>query len=161
MRTWVFGDNITTDAMAPGAYMKHGIAEIAKHCFEASRPEFAREAKPGDVVVAGRNFGAGSSREQAPAALRELGVSYVLARSFAGIFYRNAFNVGLPVLVCEDAARIAEGDTLRVDPEAGTVEIVNRGTTLACEPVPAHLMAMVRDGGLLPHLKKRFAGRAA
>ena len=161
MRTWIFGENVTTDAMAPGGYMKFGIEEIAKHCFESSRPEFAREVKPGDVIVAGRNFGAGSSREQAPDALRELGVSYVLAPSFAGIFYRNAFNVGLPLLVCARAGEISADDQLRIDPEAGTVEVLNRGVSLACEPVPAHLMAMVRDGGLVPHLKKRFSAQRA
>lgn len=160
-RVWLFGDNVTTDAMAPGAYMKLGIAEIAAHCFESTLPAFAKTAGAGDIIVAGRNFGAGSSREQAPAALRHLGITFVLAKSYGGIFYRNAFNLGLPVIVCARADEIRADDRVTVDPEAGRVVIANRGVELACEPVPPHLMAMVRDGGLLPHLKKRFAREQA
>jgi 3-isopropylmalate/(R)-2-methylmalate dehydratase small subunit len=156
-RTWVFGDNVTTDSLAPGAYMKLGIAEIARHCLETVEPSFASTVKPGDFIVAGRNFGAGSSREQAPEALRHLGVAAVLAVSYGGIFYRNAVNLGLPVLVCAETARIRPDDVLEVDPEAGKVKVVSRGETIACEPIPPHLMAMLRDGGLVPHLKKRFA----
>jgi 3-isopropylmalate/(R)-2-methylmalate dehydratase small subunit len=154
-RTWVFGDNVTTDALAPGAYMKLGIAEMARHCLESVEPAFASTVRPGDYVVAGRNFGAGSSREQAPEALRHLGVAAVLAISYGGIFYRNAINLGLPVLVCAETARIGPDDVLEVDAERGRIT-VNRGLTLACEPIPPHLMAMLRDGGLVPHLKKRF-----
>jgi 3-isopropylmalate/(R)-2-methylmalate dehydratase small subunit len=156
-RTWVFGDNVPTDALAPGAYMKLSIEGIAPHCLEAIEPSFASTVRPGDYVVGLRNFGAGSSREQAPHALRHLGVAAVIARSFGGIFYRNALNLGLPVLVCAESDRIRADDILEVDPEAGTIEITNRSLTLKCEPIPSHLMAMVRDGGLLPHLKKRFA----
>jgi len=156
MRAWVLGDNVDTDAIAPGRYMKFGIAEIAPHCLEALVPEFARSVRPGDVVVGGRNFGAGSSREQAPAALKHLGVAALVAESFAGLFYRNALNLGLPAVVCADAKRIHDTDTVRVDPEAGRIHIENRNETLACEPIPAHLMEMVRDGGLLAHLEKRL-----
>ncbi|MFM9968192.1 MAG: 3-isopropylmalate dehydratase [Burkholderiales bacterium] len=155
--TWVFGDNLTTDALAPGAYMKLGIASIAAHCLESVEPRFASSVQPGDFVVGLRNFGAGSSREQAPEALRHLGVAAVLAQSYGGIFYRNAINLGLPVLVCADTARIRAGDHLVVDPVAGKVRIVNTGVVLDCEPIPAHLMTMLNDGGLVPHLKKRFA----
>jgi 3-isopropylmalate/(R)-2-methylmalate dehydratase small subunit len=158
-RTWVLGDNLTTDALAPGAYMKLGIAEIARHCLESAVPEFASTVKPGDFVVGGRNFGAGSSREQAPEALRHLGVAAVLAQSYGGIFYRNAINLGLPVLVCAHTARITPDDVLSVDPLEGQVRILNTGVVLACEPIPPHLMAMLNDGGLVPHLKKRFAAR--
>jgi len=156
-RAWLFGDNIDTDVLAPGRYMKSGIEEIARHCLEAVDPSFAREVRPGDVVVGGRNFGAGSSREQAPQALKQLGVAALVAESFAGLFYRNALNLGLPALVCAQAKRIRAGDRLRVDPEAGRIEDLTSGETIACEPIPAHLMRMIRDGGLLPHLEKRLA----
>jgi 3-isopropylmalate/(R)-2-methylmalate dehydratase small subunit len=158
-RTWVFGDNVTTDSLAPGAFMKLGIAAIASHCLESVEPSFASTVKQGDFVVGLRNFGAGSSREQAPEALRHLGVAAVLAQSYGGIFYRNAINLGLPVLVCADTARIRAEDVLDVDPVAGKVRIVNTGVTLDCEPIPPHLMSMLNDGGLVPHLKKRFAAQ--
>ena len=153
---WVLGDNVDTDALAPGKYMKFGIEEIAKHCLEAVDPGFAARVRPGDVVVGGRNFGAGSSREQAPQALKHLGVAALVAESFAGLFYRNSLNLGLPALACRDAKRIRPGDRLRVHPEAGRIENETTGETLACEPIPPHLMQMVRDGGLLPHLEKRL-----
>ncbi len=155
-RAWLFGDNVDTDVLAPGRYMKAGIEEIARHCLEAVDPSFAREVRPGDVVVGGRNFGAGSSREQAPQALRQLGVAALIAESFAGLFYRNALNLGLPALVCAEAKRIRAGDRLSVDPQAGRIENLTSGETIACEPIPAHLMQMIRDGGLLPHLEKRL-----
>jgi 3-isopropylmalate/(R)-2-methylmalate dehydratase small subunit len=156
MRAWVLGDNIDTDAIAPGRYMKFGIEEIAQHCLESVRPEFARMAKPGDVVVGGRNFGAGSSREQAAAALKHLGVAALVAESFAGLFYRNALNLGLPAVVCATARRIRDGDMLRVAFEDGEIANLTTGETLQCDPIPAHLMEMVRDGGLLAHLEKRL-----
>ena len=159
MRAWVLGDNVDTDAIAPGRYMKFGIEKIAQHCLESVLPEFARTAKPGDVVVAGRNFGAGSSREQAPAALKHLGVAALVAESFAGLFYRNALNLGLPAVVCADARRIRDGDMLRLAFEDGEIANLTSGETLRCDPIPAHLMEMVRDGGLLAHLEKRL-GRA-
>jgi 3-isopropylmalate/(R)-2-methylmalate dehydratase small subunit len=155
-KAWVYGDDLDTDALAPGRYMKFGIEEIAKHCLESVDPGFATHIRPGDVVVGGRNFGVGSSREQAPQALKHLGVVAVIAPSFAGIFYRNALNLGLPALVCPDALRIRVGDEIAVDPEAGRIENRTTGETLACDPIPAHLMAMVRDGGLLPHLARRL-----
>ena len=156
MRAWVFGDNLDTDAITPGRYMKFGIEEIARHCLETVSPGFSTQVRPGDVVVAGRNFGAGSSREQAPAALKQLGVAALIAESFAGLFYRNALNLGLPALVCAGAKRIGANDQVRVDAEAGRIENRTTGETIACEPIPAHLMQMIRDGGLLPHLEKRL-----
>lgn len=160
MRAWVFGDNVDTDVIAPGRYMKYGIDEIARHCMEALVPGFATSVRKGDIVVAGRNFGAGSSREQAPEALKHLGVAALVAESYAGLFYRNAINLGLPALVCAQAKRIRAGDELHVDAEAG--RIVNRttGETLAAEPVPAFLMQIISDGGLLPHLEKRLRAGA-
>ena len=156
-RAWVFGDNVDTDVLAPGKYMKSGIEELARHCLEAVEPGFAASVQAGDVVVGRRNFGTGSSREQAPQALKHLGVAALVAESFAGLFYRNAINLGLPAVVCADAQRIRAGDRVRVDLQAGRIENLTTGEAFACEPIPAHLMQMLRDGGLVPHLEKRLA----
>ena len=156
MRAWVFGDNVDTDVIVPGRYMKYGIEEIARHCMESLAPDFARTVKKGDVLVAGRNFGAGSSREQAPEALKHLGVAALVAESFAGLFYRNAINLGLPALVCAQARRIRPGDDIELDAMSG--RLVNHTTRdeLSCEPIPAFLLQLIRDGGLVPHLEKRL-----
>ena len=161
MSAWVFGDNIDTDAIAPGRFMKSGIEEMARHCLETVEPAFSKSVKPGDIVVAGRNFGTGSSREQAPEALKHLGVAVLIAESFAGLFYRNAINLGLAAVVCADAKRVRAGDELAVDLEAGRVRNRTTGETLACEPMPAFLMTIIRDGGLLPHLEKKAAVRVS
>jgi len=155
-RAWVFGDDLNTEALAPGRYMKFSIEEIAKHCLESVDPLFAAQVHAGDVVVGGKNFGAGSSREQAAAVLVHLGVAAVVARSFAGLFYRNAFNLGLPLLVCSEAGSVLPGDFLEVDLEGGRIANLTQRRSLDCEPVPAHLMALIRDGGLLGHLEKRL-----
>lgn len=157
-RAWVFGRDIDTDLLAPGAYMAKPIEELAQHCLEAVEPRFAAEVRPGDVVVADRNFGMGSSREQAAQALKHLGVTAVIATSFAGIFYRNALNLGLVALVCPDAPRIRPGERIRVDAAAGRIERLDHGETLSAEPIPDFLMAMIRDGGLVPHLEKKLKG---
>jgi 3-isopropylmalate/(R)-2-methylmalate dehydratase small subunit len=136
--------------------MKFGIEEIARHCLEGVDPSFAPNVQRGDVLVAGKNLGAGSSREQAPEALKHLGVAALVAESYAGLFYRNAINLGLPAVVCPQAQRIRKGDELTIDFEAGILTNVTRGERLACEPIPAFLMRIVRDGGLLPHLEKRL-----
>lgn len=156
MKAWVFGDNIDTDAIAPGRYLKFDIGEVAKHTMETIDPGFASSVRKGDIVVGGRNFGAGSSREQAPEALKHLGVSALIAESFAGLFYRNAINLGLPAVVCNDAKRIRADDELELDAESGRLKNRTTGETLACEPIPGFLMAIIRDGGLLPHLEKKL-----
>jgi 3-isopropylmalate/(R)-2-methylmalate dehydratase small subunit len=156
MKAWVFGDNVDTDAIAPGRYMKAGIDEIARHCLEGVLPSFASSVAKGDVVVAGRNFGTGSSREQAPEALKHLGVAALVAETFAGLFYRNALNLGLPATACPLAKKIGQGDVLEIDFEKGKITNRTTGDVLSCEPIPAHLMQMVRDGGLLAHLEKRL-----
>lgn len=158
-RAWVVGDNLDTDALAPGKYMKFAIDEIAKHCLESQRPEFASSVRAGDVLVAGRNLGAGSSREQAPQALRHLGVAAVIAPSFAGLFYRNALNLGLPVVACPGAGSIPDGALVEVDPERGLVHVAGQPGPLACEAIPPFLLAMVRAGGLLPHLEAKLRAR--
>ena len=156
-RAWVFGDDVNTDEMAPGLYFKSSMEEMARHCLEALDPQFARGVRPGDVVVAGRNFGVGSAREQAVLALTHLGVAAELAVSFGRIFYRNALNFGLPALTFPEAATIRAGDVLRVQPVAGRIENVRTAAVFAVPGIPAHLMALVEAGGLMPWLKTRLA----
>jgi 3-isopropylmalate/(R)-2-methylmalate dehydratase small subunit len=152
-RIWRFGDGIDTDAMAPGQYMKLPIEQIAEHCMEVVRPGFAAAVRPGDVVVAGANFGIGSSREQAPQALVTLGVAGVVAASFAGLFYRNAINLGLPVLVCRDLEGLEDGAVASLDAAAARLTLEN-GVAVELEPMPRFLLDIVEAGGLIPHLKE-------
>lgn len=160
-RAWVLGDDIDTDVLAPGLYMKSPLAELASHCLETVAPDFAAHVRPGDVIVAGRNFGMGSSREQAAEALKHLGIAAVVAESFAGIFYRNAINLGLPAVTCDHVSEISDGDHVAVDPEAGRIDNTTTDTIIPCETIPDHLMTMIRDGGLVPHLEKRLKAGAA
>ena len=153
-RVWRLGADIDTDALAPGHAMKHGIDIIAQHCLEAVRPEFARQVRPGDVIVAGPNFGIGSSREQAAAVLVQLGVAAVIAPSYSGLYFRNAFNLGLLLLTCAEAETLNEGDRIALDTAAPAV-VSPHGARLACEPVPGFLMDMVRAGGLMNQLRQR------
>jgi 3-isopropylmalate/(R)-2-methylmalate dehydratase small subunit len=155
-RVWRLGADIDTDQLAPGAYMKFGIDEIARHCLERVRPEFAAQARPGDVIVAGPNFGIGSSREQAAAALVSLGLRAVIAPSFNGLYFRNAFNVGLLLLTCRDAEAIPEGESISIDLDGSRIMRAD-GTALDCEPIPDFLRDMVRAAGLLNLLKRRLA----
>ena len=152
-RALLFGDNIDTDVLAPGHLMKLSPEDLASHCLEAIDPNFAKSVKKGDYVVGGQNFGLGSSREQAAISLKLLGVGAIIAPSFARIFYRNALNLGLPALFCDDANQIRAGDCLDVDPVAGRINNLTTGEKLVCRPIPAHLMAMVRAGGLIAHLQ--------
>nr|WP_167383563.1 3-isopropylmalate dehydratase [Bordetella genomosp. 12] len=153
---WRVGDDIDTDQLAPGAYMKFGLDEIARHCLEGVDARFAAGVRPGDVLVAGRNFGIGSSREQAAAALVQLGLRAVIAPSYSGLYFRNAFNVGLLLLTCERAGEIAAGDSVGLDLPGQRV-LKADGTALPCEPVPDFLLDMVQAGGLLMQLKRRLA----
>ncbi len=153
-RVWKLGADIDTDALAPGAYMKLGIDCIAPHCLESVRPEFAAAVRRGDVIAAGPNFGIGSSREQAAAALVHLGVAAVIAPSYSGLFFRNAFNVGLLLLTCPQAELLQDEERVCIDPRWLDVISAAHGK-LICEPVPDFLLAMVRAGGLLNLLKQR------
>jgi len=155
MRVWRLPADVDTDQLAPGGTMKFGLDVTARHCLEAVRPEFAREVRRGDVIVAGPHFGIGSSREQAASVLVHLGVAAVIAPSFGGLYFRNAFNVGLLLLTCAQARRIDDGETITFDARAGRIERSN-GDALACEPIPGFLLDMVEAGGLLPQLKKRL-----
>lgn len=156
-KAWVFGDNIDTDQLAPGAYLKGSLEELLPHCLEAVDPEFAGKVGRGDIVVGGRGFGIGSSREQAAQALQMLGVAAVIAPSFGGIFYRNALNFGLLALVCGQAGEVAQGDRLEVDPREGKIRNLTRDEVYACEPIPAHLLAIIQAGGLVPFLETQRA----
>ena len=153
-RVWRLGENIDTDVLAPGVYMKLGIDGIAPHCLESVRPDFAAGVRSGDVIAAGPNFGIGSSREQAAAALVHLGVAAVIAPSFSGLYFRNAFNVGLLLLTCAQAHELLDGETVRLDLQALAVERADGGR-LVCEPVPDFLLDMVRAGGLVNVLRAR------
>lgn len=155
-RAWVFGDDINTDVMAPGLYFKSPMDEMARHCLEAVDPAFAPGVRPGDIVVAGRNFGVGSAREQAAMALAHLGVGAVLAVSFGRIFYRNALNFGLPALFFPAAGEIRAGDDLELDPVGGRLRDHATGREYCFPGIPSHLMAMVSAGGLMPYLKQRL-----
>jgi 3-isopropylmalate/(R)-2-methylmalate dehydratase small subunit len=159
-RVWKLPAQVDTDALAPGSWMQHGIEVIAQHCLESLRPDFAAGVRAGDVVVAGADFGIGSSREQAAAALRHLGVAAVIAPSFAGLFFRNAFNLGLLLLTCPGCERIAEGESLALDAATGCITRAN-GEVLQADPIPPFLLAMVQAGGLLPQLESRFATRTS
>ena len=154
MRAWRFPADVDTDQLAPGHAMKHGLDVIARHCLEGVRPEFASQVRPGDVIVAGDNFGIGSSREQAASVLVQLGVAAVIAPSYSGLYHRNAFNVGLLLLTCPEAERIAEGEAITFDARAGRVQRAD-GEVLACKPISALLLDLVEAGGLLNQLKRQ------
>ena len=156
---WVFGDEINTDTMAPGRYFKESMDVMATHCLEAVDPEFAPNVKPGDIVVAGNNFGLGSAREQAPMAFAHLGVGAILAESFSRIFYRNAINFGIPLLVFPQAKEIEAGALLEVNPVDGVIRNATGGQTYVVEGIPEHLMYMIKAGGLMPWLKEKCAAK--
>lgn len=154
-RAWKFGDSISTDHIAPGRYfhLRTDLPELAKHVLEDANPDFASQMAPGDFVVAGRNFGLGSSREHAPRIIRIAGVSAVLAQSFARIFFRNSINVGLPVLEI-DTSGIEQGDELEIDLGSGAVRNLTRDETLTFAPLPPVMVKILDDGGLVEHFKK-------
>ena len=156
-RAWRFGDSISTDDIIAGRYKFRTInmKELAKHAMENIRPGFAEKVKPGDLIVAGRNFGCGSSREQAPRVLKELGISCIIAKSFARIFFRNAVNVGLPVIECPEAAESAdEGDIVEVDLSKGIVRNLSKGLEFRARPLPDFMLRILEDGGLTEHYRK-------
>jgi 3-isopropylmalate/(R)-2-methylmalate dehydratase small subunit len=156
MRTWRLPADVDTDQLAPGHTMKHGLDVVALHCLESVRPEFAAEVRRGDVLVAGAGFGIGSSREQAASMLVHLGVAAVVAPSYAGLYFRNAFNVGLLLLTCPEALAIEDGEAIAFDARAGRI-VRAGGQVLACDPIPGFLLDMIEAGGLLPQLKRRLA----
>jgi 3-isopropylmalate/(R)-2-methylmalate dehydratase small subunit len=160
-RAWKFGDDIDTDVIIPARYLSASTPEeLGRHCMEGVSPVFAYEVRPGDVIVAGENFGCGSSREHAPLGIKGCGVSCVVAKSFARIFYRNAINTGLPILECREAVEeIEQGDQLRVDLEGGTVYNLRTASTYRTSPFPPFIMSIIGAGGLIPYMARRLGER--
>jgi len=152
-RAWNYGDNINTDFMLPGKYLElTDPRELAKHAMEGIDPTFAKKVQKGDIVVGGRNMGLGSSREHAPLALKHSGVGAVVAESFARIFYRNSFNVGLAAIECPGISKKAKtGDEMEIDTTAGTITV--NGEKLKIKPLPDFMVQLLRVGGLVPYLK--------
>ena len=155
-RVFKFGDGISTDHIIPGrfAHLRSNLPELAKHVLEDADPAFAAKVKPGDFIAAGSNFGLGSSREHAPLIIKMAGVNAILAKSVARIFFRNAINLGLPVLIC-DTDKINDGDELEVDLTAGTVTDITNGNRLTFAKIPEVMLHILDDGGLIPYIKKR------
>ena len=154
-KVFKFGDEIDTDIIVPATYLStFDEKQLAKHCMEYTNPEFYDEVKPGDIVVAGKNFGCGSSREHAPIAIKGCGVSIVIAKSFARIFYRNALNIGLYILECPDAVDgINQGDEVSVDVDTGVITNVTSGATYKAQPFPKFIQNIIECGGLINAIK--------
>ena len=155
-KVWKFGDNIDTDAIIPARYLNTSDPQIlAAHCMEDADPDFVRKISPGDIIVAGSNFGCGSSREHAPIAIKAAGLSCVIAKSFARIFYRNSFNMGLPIF---ESARlwdmVADGHEIEVDGDEGIIA-VGGGQTLRVNPIPPFMQELINDGGLMQHIARK------
>lgn len=159
-RAWKYGNNIDTDVIIPARYLTAtSMRELADHTLEDLDPEFASDVVQGDVIVAGSNFGCGSSREHAPLAIKGTGVAAVIARSFARIFFRNAINTGLPILVCSEAVDAIEaGDSVAVDPLSGLIENQSKGASFRADPLPEFVMDIVTAGGLVPYVRARLEG---
>lgn len=160
-RAWVFGDDIDTDQITPSRFLvSTDPAELAEHAFNDLRPEFSSDVDAGDFVVAGENFGGGSSREHAPLSLIGAGVSAVVAQSFARIFFRNAINLGLPVLICPDAGAIEDGASVSIDLDDGLVHDHDAGETYEADPLPQFLQELVDQGGLEAYTRRKLADRS-
>lgn len=155
-KAWKFGDDINTDIISPGEYMDASYEVIGKHAMERAYPGFADAIERGDIIVAGHNFGPGSSRETAQIALKYAGVGGVIAKDFARIFFRNCINTGFPVISFADTDKISQGDELKVDLLNGTIENLTTGETYQGSKLPEHVLSIVADGGLKNHLIKKF-----
>ncbi len=156
-RVWVFGDNVDTDVIIPARFLNSSDPdELAKHCFSDLRPEFSQEVSPGDIIIAGWNFGCGSSREHAPISIKASGIGGIIAKSFARIFYRNSINIGLPLLESSDVQdNIKEGHRVRVDFLKGKIEDLNTGTIYISRPMDSFLSEIVQAGGLVNYIKSK------
>ena len=154
-KVWRYGDNVDTDVIIPARYLNSfDPKELAVHCMEDIDVTFAKKVKPGDIMVGGRNFGCGSSREHAPVAIKASGISVIIAASFARIFYRNSINVGLPVLeIGDDVEKIHAGDTLRIDLTDGRIEDVTTGDVFHAPPLPGFIRDIAKAGGLIQYVK--------
>lgn len=155
-KVWKFGDDINTDLIMPARYLNTSDPqELAKHCMEDADPQFAGQVAGSDIIVAGVNFGCGSSREHAPIAIKAIGISCVIAKSFARIFYRNAFNMGLAILECEDADAFGTGDKLSVNFDTGEIVQIETKASYATRPIPPFMQELVQSGGLMKYIEKR------
>ena len=155
-KVWKYGANVDTDAIIPARYLNISTPEeLARHCMEDVDPEFVQKVQPGDIIVATTNYGCGSSREHAPLAIKGAGVSCVIAKTFARIFYRNAINTGLPILECPAAEEIEAGQTLEVELETGRIHNLDTGQTFQAEPYPEFMMGIIRAGGLIEYTRGR------
>jgi 3-isopropylmalate dehydratase small subunit len=156
-KVWIFGDHVDTDAIIPARFLNVSDKQVlAENCFADLRPDFHEAVEPGDVIVGGRNFGCGSSREHAPLAIKEAGISVVIARSFARIFYRNAFNIGLPLLESEEAAdAFSDGDRVFVDLGSGEIKDEGDGSRVVAKSIPDFMMEIVQAGGLVTYIKEK------
>ncbi len=159
-KVWKFGDDVNTDEIVPARYLNvTDPDELASHCMEGLDPDFSEAAEPGDIIVAGKNFGCGSSREHAPLAIKTFGIRCVVARSFARIFFRNAVNIGLPIAECPEAAEQARtGDQLEVDFREGTVRNHTRETEYSFPPFSGQLQRIIDAGGLLEYTRRSLSG---
>jgi len=154
-RVHKFGDNINTDDIIAAKYLVSSDAkELGKHCMESIRPDFASIVKPGDIIVAGKNFGCGSSREHAPLAIKGSGIQAVIARSFAAIFFRNAINIGLPFLELKDANDLKDGDLLEIDIGRGIIKNLSQNKSYKISPFPEFLQEIIKQGGLINYIEK-------
>ena len=155
-RVFKYGNDVDTDVIIPARYLNTtSETELAGHCMEDIDPDFIKKVKAGDIIVAGDNFGCGSSREHAPIAIKASGVSLVIANSFARIFYRNSINIGLPILECPEAVKeISAGDIVSCDLGEGSIKNETTGKTFTAEPFPPFIQEIMKDGGLLPHITK-------
>ena len=157
--TWKFGDNIDTDVIIAARYLNTSEPTLlAKHVMEDADPSFSSKVGKGDIIVAGENFGCGSSREHAPIAIKAAGVDIVIAKSFARIFYRNAFNTGLLILECKDTDKIAEGDKLEVSLDNGSIKNLSKNEEYKFEAMPEFMQELVKAGGLINYAKKSLLG---
>ena len=154
-KAFKFGDDISTDLIIAGKYahLRSDLPELAKHAMEDANPDFIKQVKPGDFIVGGSNFGLGSSREHAPLVIKMAGVSAVLAKSFARIFFRNAINQGLPALIC-DTDKISQGDTLEISLEEGIISNVSKNETYHFTRIPQTMLSILNEGGLIPYINK-------
>lgn len=157
-RVWKYGDHVNTDLIIPGRFLDdYNIRSLSDHAMEDIDPRFSKGVRKGDIIVAGRNFGCGSSREQAVAVLKEKGVGAVIASSISRIFYRNSINIGLPAIVCKEAhERLEAGDVISVDLEGGRIIRLADGLVIQFRPLPPHLMDILKSGGLIEYTRKRL-----
>ena len=156
-KIWKFGDDVDTDLIIPARYLNTSDSkELAKHCMEDADPGFANKVSAGDIIVGGKNFGCGSSREHAPIAIKAAGVSCVIAKSFARIFYRNAFNMGLLILECEDTDQFDTGKSLSVNFDNGEILLKDTGKAYSTRAIPPFMQELVQSGGLMKYIQKRI-----